>query len=125
MSALPTSIRPDPYAVQCHLNRLHLLYQFDLRQRIWVLQALEIRGGLNSTFPAGFAALASAIAKNTSDFSDPTREVTPPQRPPAAGRESGGCSSGFFADNPKTKKGKMKIKNYSLAAIAAAAIGSL
>src|SRR5476651_139942 len=71
MSALQTFVRPDPHAVQVHLNRLHLLYRFDLQQRTWVLQALEIRSGLNSTFPAGFASLASAIAKNISDFSDP------------------------------------------------------
>lgn len=71
MSTLQISVRPDPYAVQVHLNRLHLLYRFDLRQRTWVLQALEISSGNNSPFPPGLAALASAIAKSVSDFSDP------------------------------------------------------
>ncbi|MEI9865065.1 MAG: hypothetical protein WDN00_11020 [Limisphaerales bacterium] len=51
MSTLQISVRPDPYAVQVHLNRLHLLYRFDLRQRTWVLQALEISSGNNSPFP--------------------------------------------------------------------------
>lgn len=70
MATLQTFVWPDSHAVQVHLNRLHLLYRFDLRQRVWVLQALEIRSGRDFTFPAGFAALASAIAKNISDFSD-------------------------------------------------------
>jgi hypothetical protein len=72
MSNLHASLQPDPLAAQSSLNRLHLLYQFDLRQRTWVLQALEIRSGKNSLVPAGLAALASALAKNISDFSDPS-----------------------------------------------------
>jgi hypothetical protein len=71
MSTLQASLRLDPLAARVSLNRLHLLYRFDLRQRTWLLQALEIRSGNNSPFPTGLAALASAIAKNISDFSDP------------------------------------------------------
>jgi hypothetical protein len=71
MSTLQASLPPDPLAAQVSLNRLNLLYRFDLQQRTWVLQALEIRSGNNSPFPAGLAALASAVAKNNSDFSDP------------------------------------------------------
>jgi hypothetical protein len=73
MSVLQSSLAPDSLAAQVSLNRLHLLYRFDLRQRTWVLQALEIRSGHNSPFPAGLAALASAIARNISDFSDPAQ----------------------------------------------------
>ena len=72
MSNLHASLRSDHLAAQASLNRLHLLYRFDLRQRNWVLQELEIRNGLDSTLPAGLAALASAIAKNISDSSDPS-----------------------------------------------------
>ena len=71
MSQFTVLPRPGPWAAQASLNRLHLLYRFDLRQRIWVLQALEIRSGNNPPFPTGLAALATAIAKNISDFSDP------------------------------------------------------
>jgi hypothetical protein len=71
MSQLPVLLGPNPLAAQASLNRLHLLYRFDLRQRSWVLQALEIRSGNNSPFPTGLAALATAIAKNISCFSDP------------------------------------------------------
>jgi hypothetical protein len=80
MSTLQASLLPDPLAAQVSLNRLHLLYRFDLRQRTWVLQALEIRSGNNSPFPTGLAALASAIAKNISDFSDPAKGGDQPSR---------------------------------------------
>ena len=72
MSQFQDLLQPDSLAAQTSLNRLHLLYRFDFRQRTWVLQALEIRGGNHSPFPAGLASLASAIAKNISDFSDPS-----------------------------------------------------
>jgi hypothetical protein len=72
MSAVHNPVQHEPLAVQASLNRLNLLYRFDLRQRTWVLQALEIRSGKNSLVPAGLAALASAIVKNISDFSDPS-----------------------------------------------------
>jgi hypothetical protein len=71
MSHLPILLRAGPWAAQANLNRLNLLYRFDFRQRTWVLQALEIRRDNNSPLPAGLAALALAIAKNISDFSDP------------------------------------------------------
>jgi hypothetical protein len=80
MSILQASLRPDPLATQVSLNRLHLLYRFDLRQRTWMLQALEIRSGINSPSPTGLAALASAIAKNISDFSDPAKGGDQPSR---------------------------------------------
>jgi hypothetical protein len=80
MSVLQNPVRHQPFARPANLNRWLLLCRFDFQQRSWGLPAWEVRRDSHAIVPAHSAALASAVSKNLSDFSDPSRGGTKPSK---------------------------------------------
>jgi hypothetical protein len=66
-------IQPRSFVVPASLNRLLLACRFDFRQKSWGLPAAENRRDLESILLANSAALALAVSKNFSKFSDPAQ----------------------------------------------------
>jgi hypothetical protein len=67
-------------AAPAGLNHLLLVCRFDFRQKIWGFPAAGVHRDSNSILPAHSAALAAAISKNLSDFSDPALGGTNPSK---------------------------------------------
>jgi hypothetical protein len=65
-------VQSQPFAVPARLNRLLLFCRFDFRQKSWRFPAWEICRDRDSKISADAAALASAVFKTISDFSDPS-----------------------------------------------------
>jgi hypothetical protein len=104
MSALQNPIRSQSVAVPAGLSRLLLVCRFDLQQRSWGLPAWGVRRDSHSIFPSDLAELASAISKNSSDFSDPSLGGAKPSK--AAARRTGirHFSRRLLGDNQTTKR---------------------
>jgi len=72
MSVLRNPVQRQSFAVSAGLKRLLLLCRFDYRQKSWELPDWEGRHDRDSFLRTDSAALASAISKNPSEFSDPS-----------------------------------------------------
>jgi hypothetical protein len=121
MSAVHNPVQRHLFAAQASLIRLRLLCRFDFRQKIWVLRSSEFPRERKSILPADSGALASAISKNY--FSDPSlggANLSKPFTRRIGIRRLPKLSLG----KTKSNKGKMKLKNYSSAILAAAVLGS-
>jgi hypothetical protein len=108
MSAPQNAVCRQVFAVPECLNRSLLLCRFDFRQKSWGLTPLEVYldRDRDSIFPFDSTALASAIFKNISDFSDPSLGGANPQNPQSVGLESARHSAGPLGKNKKTNHKK-------------------